>query len=229
MEAGKLVGVGVGPGDPELMTIKAVRVINESQVIAVPGDEAENSVAYQIASQSCGDLEKKEIVAIPMPMTKDEDKLRQYHAAGAEVIKKYLNEGKQVAFLTLGDPTVYSTYLYLHKRLLAEGYAAEIVSGIPSFCAAAARLNIGLVEKAEALHVIPASYPLEDALGLSGTKVLMKAGKKMGDVKQRLTAHQAGAVMVENCGMPREKIYLKTEEIPDAGSYYSLLIVKEQP
>ena len=68
-----------------------------------------------------------------------------------------------MAFLTLGDPTVYSTYLYVHKRVEAAGYETEIVSGITSFCAVAARLNMGLVEKAEPLHVIPASYQIEEA------------------------------------------------------------------
>ena len=73
--------------------------------------------------------------------------------------------------------------LYIHHRLVAQGYETEIVCGITSFCAVSARLNTGLVEKAEPLHVIPASYQIEDALKLSGTKVLMKAGKKMKDVK----------------------------------------------
>lgn len=85
---------------------------------------------------------------------------------------------------------------------------------------------MGLVEKAEPLHVIPASYQISDALKLSGTKVLMKAGKKMKDVKEELRASGAKAVMIENCGMPGEKIYRGVEEIPDTAGYYSLIIVK---
>lgn len=73
---------------------------------------------------------------------------------------------------------MYSTYIYIHKRICDLGYDTEIVSGIASFCAVSARLNTGLVEKAEPLHVIPASYQIEDAMKLPGTKVLMKAGKK---------------------------------------------------
>ncbi|MCQ4775888.1 SAM-dependent methyltransferase, partial [Lacrimispora saccharolytica] len=97
----------------------------------------------------------------------------------AEKIETYLAAGKTVAFLTLGDTTVYSTYIYVHTKLLEKGYVAEIVSGITSFCAVAARLNIGLVEKAEELLIIPASYQIEEALKLKGTKVLMKAASKM--------------------------------------------------
>ena len=94
---------------------------------------------------------------------------------------------KNVVFLTLGDPTVYSTYLCVHRRVnLEDGYDARIVSGVTSFCAAAASLSEGLVENSEELHVIPASYQIEDALELSGTKVLMKAGKRCRPVKQFL-------------------------------------------
>ena len=132
-----------------------------------------------------------------------------------------------MVFLTLGDPTVYSTYLYVHKKILERGLKAEIVSGITSFCAVAARLNMGLVEKAEPLHVIPASYQIEEALKLPGTKVLMKAGRKMKEVKATLQEIGAQAVMIENCGMPDEKIYANAEEIPENAGYYSLIIVKE--
>ena len=89
-------------------------------------------------------------------------------------------------------------------------------------------MNIGLVEKAEPLHVIPASYQIEEALSLSGTKVLMKAGKQMGRVKQMLIDKREEAVMIENCGMPEEKIYHSVEEIPENAGYYSLIIVKEK-
>lgn len=224
----KLYGVGVGPGDPELMTLKAVRIIEKSDVIAVPGENVEESVAYRIAAGGCHNLETKERIAIPMPMTKDHKKLKESHDKGAAILRAYLDTGKQIAFLTLGDPTVYSTYLYLHRRLRREGYPVEIVSGITSFCAAAAKLDIGLVEKSESLHVLPASYPIEEALEFSGTKVLMKAGKKIGKVKEVLQSRQTEAVMVENCGMAGEKIYRSTDEIPEDGSYYSLIIIKEQ-
>ena len=198
--AGKLYGVGVGPGDPELLTMKGLRLICEADVIAAPGREAQKSVAYRIAEQAVALAGKKaqnifaekELLSVPMPMEKDEAKLAKAHNKGIESIRKYLDKEKMVVFLTLGDPTIYSTYLYLHKRLTEAGYLTELVSGVPSFCSAAARLNMGLVERAEALHVIPASYSLEISEGLErsirlpGTKVLMKSGKCMKNIKEKL-------------------------------------------
>ena len=224
----KLYGVGIGPGDPELLTLKALRIIRESPVIALPGSDPKETVAYKIVKGAYPELDQKELLAVDMPMTKDPEKLEKSHQAGADAVCACLDEGRQVAFLTLGDPTVYSTYLYVHKKVLHAGYEAEIISGITSFCAVAARLNMGLVEKAEPLHVMPASYQISDALKLSGTRVLMTAGKKMGQVKEELKAMGAEAVMIENCGMPDEKIYRSADEIPEDAGYYSLIIVKEK-
>lgn len=239
---GKLYGVGVGPGDPELITMKGLRLICEADVIAVPGREARKSVAYRTAEQAAalaGEkiqniFAEKELLSVPMPMEKDETKLAKAHDEGAELIRKHLDKGKMVVFLTLGDPTVYSTYLYLHRRLTESGYSTELVSGVPSFCSAAARLNMGLVERAEPLHVIPASYSLEvseefeKAVHLPGTKVLMKSGKCMKDVKEKLLKEEADIYMIENCGMKEEKIYTSAEQIPDNSSYYFLIIMKDR-
>lgn len=225
---GKLYGIGIGPGDPELLTLKAVRLINECEIIAVPGEEKEKSIAYQITKGAIKDLDEKTVIAIPMPMTKDKELLEKSHLAGAECIIKYLNQNKNVAFLTLGDPTVYSTYSYLHKIVLDKGYETEIISGIPSFCAVSARLNASLVEKQEMLHIIPSSYDIEEGLKMKGTKVLMKAGKKMGQVKAQLKEMNCQATMIENCGMENEKIYRTVDEIDEEAGYYSLIIVKEK-
>lgn len=224
---GKLYGVGVGPGDPELLTLKALRLIKEAPVIAVPGTVPENTVAYRIVVQAYPELAEKELLPIDMPMTKDHAKLRESHEKGAKAVAAVLDQGKDVVFLTLGDTTVYSTYLYVHHRVEEMGYDTEIVSGITSFCAVAARLNIGLVEKHEELHVIPASYQIDEALQLPGTKVLMKAGKKMAEVKATIKRLGASAVMIENCGMPNEKIYRSVDEIPEDAGYYSLIIIKD--
>ena len=144
------------------------------------------------------------------------------------MVEEILDSGRNVAFLTLGDPTVYATYIYIHKRVEKAGYDTEIISGITSFCAVAARLNIGLVEKAEPLHVIPASYQIEEALKLPGTKVLMKSGKKMKSVKETLKAMpDCQVMMIENCGMENEKIYRSADEIDENAGYYSLIIVRE--
>ncbi len=227
--AGKLYGVGVGPGDPELLTVKALRLIRENPVIAVPGNDIRGSVAYQIVKGVYQELDEKTLVPVAMPMTKDRAVLEANHAKAAADVEGFLKEGKNVVFLTLGDPTVYSTYLYVHKRILEMGYEAEIVSGITSFCAVAARLNMGLVEMAQPLHVIPATYraeEMDEILKLPGTKVLMKTGRKMKEVRESILRSGQKAVMIENCGMPGEKIYGSAGEIPESAGYYSLIIVK---
>ena len=228
--SGTFTGAGVGPGDPELLTLKALRLIKENEVIAVPGKDIQASVAYQIVKGAYEELDEKTLIPVAMPMTKDPQVLKANHDKAADQVESYLKEGKNVVFLTLGDTTVYSTYLYVHKRILERGYEAEIVSGITSFCAVAARLNMGLVEADQPLHVIPATYKaqeMDEILELPGTKVLMKTGKKMKQVKESIEKSGQKAVMIENCGMPSEKIYRSAEEIQEDSGYYSLIIVKE--
>lgn len=245
--SGILYGIGTGPGDPELMTLKAVRTIRECDVIALPISNAEQlkeplleaeqepkseqllegCIAFQIASPNVPEIKEKAMLYTPMPMCKDKSVLKEIHNKSADKIITLLQQGKKIGFLTLGDPAVYSTYLYLHHRVRKSGFQAEIISGIPSFCASAARLNIGLAENKEQLHIIPASYGIEENLELSGTKVLMKTGKKMAQVKEAVKKSGQKLWMVENCGMKNEKIYTDVDEVPDHSSYYSLMIVKE--
>ncbi len=225
---GKLYGIGVGPGDPELMTLKAMRIMKEADVIVVPGKTKEESVAYGIAKGALPELADKKVVAIHMPMTKDPELRHKSHHNAADVVMAYMNEGKDVAFLTLGDPTIYSTYMYVHEIVMAKGYKTEIISGIPSFCAAAAKLNQGLVQKDEALYVIPSSYGIEEGLNVPGTKVLMKAGKTIDKVVEAVKTSGRQASMVVNCGMADEKVYRHLDEIEGGAGYYTLMIVKEK-
>ena len=224
---GTLYGVGVGPGDPELMTLKAVRLIRENMIIAVPGADPKETVAYKIAVQAVPELAEKELLPIYMPMTHDPEELEKNHAKGAQTLEEVLDKGKNIVFLTLGDPCVYSTFSYLQKRVEKDGYPTELVSGITSFCAAAARLNIPLSEWNEQLHVVPAVHRLDSTLNESGSYILMKSGKKMNQVKEILAQSGRDVLMVENCGMENEHIYRSVEEIPDDAGYYSLIIAKE--
>lgn len=224
---GILYGVGVGPGDPELMTLKAVRLIEENEVIAVPGEDVRATVAYKIAVQAAPVLEHKQLLPIYMPMTHDRDEMKRWHEKGAFEIEQILLKGKNVIFLTLGDPTIYSTFSYLQKIVESHGYQTALVSGITSFCAAAARVNIPLVEWNEQLHVIPAVHQLETKLEQPGNYILMKSGRKMNQVKSILEESGRDVAMVENCGMENEHIYRNLGEIPDDSGYYSLIIAKE--
>ncbi len=227
--SGTLYGVGVGPGDPELMTLKAVRTIAECDVIAVPVTGSAERVAEQIAAQVVSGMEQKRILELAMPMTRDQSTLNAYHDQAAQQIYELLEQGQDVAFLTLGDPTIYSTYMYVHKRVGAMGGRTAIVSGIPSFCAVAARLNTSLTEGGQPLHVIPASYPnTQEGIALDGTKVLMKAGKAFGEVKLWIAQSGQQASMVSRCGMSGEQAFEDIADADESASYFSVILVKDE-
>ena len=226
--SGCLYSVGVGPGDPELMTLKAVKIIRNCQVLVLPAESKEKCVAYQIVRRARPEIEDKTTVCLVMPMTKDKDRLEKSHREGTKKVAEVLDAGKDAAFLTLGDPTVYATSMYIHQRIAGMGYRTSIVSGVPSFCAAAAKLGVSLGEKQEQIHIIPASYDVEAAMQLPGTKILMKAGKKMPVVRQCVKEHHGWAAMVENCGMEEEHLWINAEDMPEHPGYYTLVIVKDR-
>ena len=225
---GTLYGVGVGPGDPKLMTYRAVETILRCPVLAVPAEGKGSAVSYKIASGMVERLDEKECLNLSTPMTKDQALLDAAYQAAAEAIIEKLRQGRDVAYLTLGDPTIYCTYIYIHRLVRARGFAAEIINGVPSFCAVSAKLGDSLVDRAEQLHVIPSTYDVEQALALPGTKVLMKAASKMLAVKQALKDKGLRGAMIENCGMEGERRYASVEDIPDQPSYYSVIVVKER-
>ena len=139
-----------------------------------------------------------------------------------------------MGLLTIGDPTVYSTYAYMHKRAQEEGFCPEIISGVPSFCAVAARLGISLGEKTEEIHIIPASYEVESTLEYRGTRIYMKSGKKLKNLievlrkqEKNLKGDQKLEVYgVSNCGMEDEQVYYGFDQLEQARGYLVLVIVK---
>lgn len=226
MKQGVFYSVGVGPGDPKLMTFLAAETIAQCQVIALPDSGAKDNAAQQIAAPW---LEGKELLFCSMPMTRDRQKLLAAREAAADQVAAVLEQGKDVAFLTLGDPSVYATPMYLHRILKEKGYRTKMVPGVPSFCAVAASLDVPLCEGGEPLHVIPASYSdLEQALSLPGTKVLMKSGKSIAEVKERIDSGSMEAMAVERCGMEGEKRHYSLDTLQNGASYFSVVLVKEK-
>lgn len=222
---GILYGVGVGPGDKKLLTLQAVETLKNADLIAVP-DTGGEKTALKIIEEY---IAEKELIYCSLPMTRDAELLRQSHEKCADDICALLDKGLNIAFITLGDPTVYSTYMYIHRIVAKKGYQTEIVNGIPSFCAAAGRLGISLCDGKEALHIIPASYEGNDGLlRLKGNKVLMKSGKSIFKIKEKLAQHRllANAKMVECCYMENEKIYDSLQDMDEESSYFSVIIVK---
>ena len=224
---GIVYGVGVGPGDPELMTLKALRIIRENPVIAVPGDSIESSLAYHIASKAVPELKDKELLAVPMPMTRDRKVLNAAHRKGANAIRAYLDQGKNVVYLTLGDPTIYCSFTYLKRILEAEGCRVELVSGVPSFCAAAARLKLSLADGDEQIHILPGSDAVENAANFPGTVVLMKPGRTIPELRSALNDRGQSAWMVSNLGMDSEKTVQGLVNFPDKAEYLSVILLKQ--
>ncbi|PNH19105.1 precorrin-2 C(20)-methyltransferase [Lachnospiraceae bacterium] len=224
---GVFYGIGVGPGDPELMTQKALKAIRASDVIAAPGENVRETTAYRIAVRAAPGLERKELLPILMPMVMDRSVMERAHRRGAEQIERVLLQGKSVGFLTLGDSTIYSTFSYLEKIVKKSGFQTVYINGVPSFCAAAAVLGIPLAEWREPLHIIPAMHRLKEELSYDGTCVLMKSGSHMKEVKELLKRSGKQVCMVENCGMASQKRYTGAEQIPDDAGYFSLMIAKE--
>ena len=227
MNQGNPSGVGGAPGDPELLTIKAQRIIRQSPVLAVPDAGRGEKTALAIAGELA---EGKQLLYCAAPMIRDEAQLDAAYEQNADLVCAQLDQGKDVAFLTLGDPTVYSTYLYLHRKVVARGYEAEIIPGVPSFCAVAARLGMALCEKSERLLIVPASHKdMSDCMDLDANLVFMKAGKEIGALKDTL-AHRGlldRASMVANCGMEGELICPKFADMADGSGYFSVVLVKK--
>lgn len=224
---GKLYGVGVGPGDPKLMTYKAVETIQKCQVVAVPKSGNSEQVALNIAKEF---IKNQILIDCYMPMIRDKEALRKQHEEVVSELKGYLDKGQDIAFLTLGDPTIYSTYMYIHRLIKEMGYETEIIPGISSICSVAAALNDSLCEGSDCLHIIPASYKgKEDYLDLEGTKVLMKTGKSMEKVKQHLKEKglYERARAVECASMHNEKIHESLDTVEES-SYFSVIVVKER-
>lgn len=250
---GVLYGIGVGPGDPELMTLKAINTIKACDIIAIPAVSKEECYAYSIVQAVLPEIEKKQIMCTPFPMIKDKEKLTISHNKIYCDIVSELQDGKNVVMLTIGDPSVYSTYMYIHKRVMQAGFTAVMISGVPSFCAAAARLGISLGEMRDEIHIIPASYDVRDTVGYGGTCVYMKSGKKLAELIEVLrttdgsdTKTDEGADMclsdvnskggirkkkmtvygVTNCGMESERVYRGLDELTKAKGYLTIVIVK---
>ncbi len=231
MNRGKLYGIGVGPGDPELMTLLAKRLISECDIVAVPvKKEGEDSVALRIA-QGAVDIPEEKIKKVLFKMDKDKTKREACRQAAAEEIMGYLDAGQSVAMPVLGDVTIYSTYSYVHKRLIKAGYDVQMIPGIPSFCAGASTANISIVEGNEGFGVIPSLKGIdqvEKALEVFDNLVIMKVGSQVKEVYDILAARglENNAVIVSNVGMEGEYV---GPLLPDREyGYFTTMIVKSE-
>lgn len=226
MNKGKLYGISVGPGDSELLTLKAVRLINQVDIIATPRTKGENTLALDIVSDVV-DLTKKEIVHLDFLMSRDTEKMQQRHQEIANTLKLKLDQNIDIAMLNLGDISVYSTFSYIMEILLNDGYDVEVVPGVTSFSAIGATLKQSLTTMNEPLCIIPAST-LDDFIELKGTKVVMKIGKNMDKVKDTISKHnlQNNVKAISNCGLSNQKICENFDELENNLGYFTTIVIR---
>ena len=232
--SGIFYGIGVGPGDPELLTLKAINIIKEVDVIIAPKTEKkEDSVALSIARPYL--KSDVNIVKQVFPMVVDFEKSPESWEANKQEILTYLEQGKKVAFLTLGDPMFYSTYMYVYRLIENTGYDIETIPGVPAFCAIGSHLGYPIVEKEEVLAIVPATAPKEkiDAvLAVADDAVIMKVYKNFDEVQETLKKHDMAddAVMISRVGLPDEEVFRGLDNMPSDTklNYLSTILAKRK-
>ncbi len=222
-------GVSVGPGDPELLTLAALRAVEACPVIAAPQTPSGRTLALDIL-RGAADLTGKTILPLPLAMTRDKSILEEEYRRAADLVRPHLQAGRSVAMLTLGDVSVYSTVHYLYRILAGEGWPARLIPGVPSFCAAAAALGRSLTAMDKPLHILPAgSSGLEEALALPGTKVLMKSGRRLPQVVEELAGREElHPALALNCGLKDEYLCPDLAEYDGRQSYFATFLVGEE-
>jgi len=239
MRSATLYVIGVGPGDPELMTIKGMRILDGISCICVPkGSEEGSSLALSIV-KGIINIDNKEVIEayFPMRKTRNSDPGRKLDPKWDETVRTIsarLSQGTDVAFITLGDPAIYSTFFYLHERLLESnpGLRVEIVPGVSSVNASAARAGISLGLADEKIALLPATYvtDLREIFETFDTIVLMKVHKVFDKVLEILDElHLIGnAVYISRAGMEDEKITREITTLKEQDlNYFSMVIVRK--
>lgn len=234
----KFYGVGVGPGDPELITLKGLNALKRADVIFAPKATIKGeSLAREIVEELVSDKNKTEFIELEFPMTKDEAELKNRYAKSARLILDTIEAGKTVAYLTIGDPLLYSTYIYLLEALreLAPEVAIETIPGIAAYSALASALNYSLAEKDSRLAICPVPNDLEELremIEAHDTTVIMKVAKKLGEVTKLLKDMGLlnSTIFGSRVGQDNEKLIdgrVEPFEFKDKEGYLSTIIVRK--
>ena len=233
--AGRLYGVGLGPGDPELVTVKAARVIGEADVVAYHCARHGNSIARAVAAPYLRDGQIEEQLMYPLTTETTDHPggyagaMADFYRDSAELLAGHLADGRDVVLLAEGDPLFFSSYMHMHKRL-ADRFEATIVPGVTSVSGASAALGIPLVEGEETLTVLPGTAPAGELVAhfRSGEALaVMKLGRTFVKVRDALA--EAGrldeAWYVERASTDRQRIERVSDVDPTSVPYFSLIVV----
>ncbi|MFF2526376.1 precorrin-2 C(20)-methyltransferase [Streptomyces liangshanensis] len=232
---GRLYGVGLGPGDPSLMTVRAVRIIAEADVIAYHSARHGRSIARSIAAEHLRPDHIEEPLVYPVTTgTTDhpggyQGAMDDFYAESAARLAVHLDAGRTVAVLAEGDPLFYGSYMHMHKRL-AHRYPTEVVPGVTSVSAAAARLGTPLVEGEEVLTILPGTLPEEELtarLASADSAVVMKLGRTFPTVRRAVerSGRLADARYVERATMPGERTGALADIDPESVPYFSVAVL----
>ncbi len=211
MKTGKFIGIGVGPGDTELLTIKALNTLKKVNFICSPRSAARKpSLALSIVQKYLDERDDNYQILEPLfPMIEDEEALQKYWDDAAALIIEKLDQGHDVAFITLGDPTIYSTFSYMHRRIQAKGFEVETIPGVTSFTGCAATAGVSLGEKDEIIVIVPkVDDRLEIFLKYADTLVVMKTSRHSEKLEQMVNrdSRNKEVISVKNCSMDDEKV-----------------------
>lgn len=226
----KLYGIGVGVGDPELMTVKAVRALEESDVVILPRANTKNySTAFEIAKRYMKeDIEKVfvDFTTVDDDKTREDDRIEY-----AKIVNKCVEEGKTMSFITIGDPMTFSTFVYV-MELLEKKIEVESIPGITSFASVTSRLNTPLVMGDETLKIVPVSKDTDitKEIETADNIIFMKVTRNLERLKEafRNTGNMENVVLISNCGKDSEKIFYNLEDITrDDISYFSTILLKK--
>ncbi|MGZ7049890.1 MAG: precorrin-2 C(20)-methyltransferase [Methanobacterium sp.] len=228
MKKGKFIGIGVGPGDPDLLTVKAIKALENVDVICAPkSKELKPSLALSIVQNILYNRKREYKTLEPLfPMIEDEEALQEYWDRAAALIIEKLDSGLDVAFITLGDPTVYSTFAYVYERIKNLNYETSIIPGINSFTGCAASAKITLAEKDEIMVVVPkVDERLAQILEHGDTFVIMKTSRHSELLEEIINNDKRDkeVISVQNCSMNDEKIF---NGFSNNKKYLSTTIVK---
>ena len=227
-DEGTVYGIGVGPGDPELITLKGLRLLRACPVVAYPAPEHGDSLARRIAAPhlSGGQTE----IAIRMPLLADRFPAQEVYDKATAEISAHLAAGRDVAVLCLGDPFFYGSFMYLFDRLAA-AHRVVVVPGVTSVAAGAAALGEPLVARHETLTIIPASLPdseIERRIGDADAIVFLKLGRHFARLRELIGRMGLGATAryIEHASMTSERTPALADIDPATVPYFSLLIVR---
>jgi precorrin-2/cobalt-factor-2 C20-methyltransferase len=224
---GTLYGLGVGPGDPELITLKALRLLRSAPVIAYPAPEHGDSLARSIIAEHLPGGQTE--IAIRMPMLVERFPAQEIYDRAAVEIGAHLEAGRDVAVLCEGDPFFYGSFMYLFGRM-AEHFPVQVVPGVSSLTACAATSGAALVARNDVLTVIPGPLPadlLRELLARTDAAAIMKLGRhftKVRDVLNEL-GFSAHARYVERATMPNQRLLPLDEVDPASVPYFSMVLV----